>query len=714
MPPKAKPKAKAKAKAKAVAGRWRARVLPALPAALVPERWYSLPGGQSSLEQIRTGQLVQVDVEGGFMMLEVLGIHPRDPQGMYLEVAFRGGSSEAVQRWGDSAREQNRDLLLHLCCGTRRCQSDVAGRLIIHSRRFRVREQGGVTETWFEREPVALPGIERLEEPRDTPEEAVMSKVKALRDRVLSARGERTGMEALAPAEADAMLAEAEKALKSEERAAHAQKKNVGRELSARSRLQAQHSGSKRKRSRRRRRGSSSGSDSSSSSRGFRDSNKVARLCERHPGKLLKGTLQKMREYLSLREGGVGSAVTDPLSPIVTTYLTTALMPSLGDTLGLRNSRELLTLARSVDSILRGDTVGAAEILLQRFKAVEMSALEGSARGGFFWVGAATCPCFGEGGAEIQAEQRFDRTRATWREQSSWREKQPGCGQGVGLGTRPGKARRTFREATPPRQSAYWSEDCAEERSRGRAEHRAEPDEAADKESETEDEETSVAWRLREWLNKSGLTTNCIAGLTLAELGPRVLGLSEQMLALKLGPTQTNRDWRELLPLPRLPCIGEGEVTDNRWADVLGVQVAHVITRSESDQLCWALAIANGINLHYGKGWADGELTTGQWKCLGLLYRSSEYFCKLPQAVVPCEGWRELLHKKGVSYTGEVIDHGEVLDWARVVPGLPPYEHCAAVNSVALAEGEIREYLLHPELAVLDVTTLKARPRPGR
>eukprot|EP00971_Amphidinium_carterae_P069620 1377830-Amphidinium_carterae.1 len=89
-----------------------------------------------------------------------------------------------------------------------------------------------------------------------------------------------------------------------------------------------------------------------------------------------------MREYLSLRDGGVSSSSVDPLAPIVTTYLTTALMPSMGESLGLRSSRELLTIARSVDSLLRGDTVGAVECLLQRFKAVELSALEGS------WVNA--------------------------------------------------------------------------------------------------------------------------------------------------------------------------------------------------------------------------------------------------------------------------------------------------------------------------------------
>eukprot|EP00971_Amphidinium_carterae_P341968 6481071-Amphidinium_carterae.1 len=53
-------------------------------------------------------------------------------------------------------------------------------------------------------------------------------------------------------------------------------------------------------------------------------------------------------------------------------------MPSMGESLGLRSSRELLTIARAVDSMLRGDTVAAAECLLQRFKAVELSAQEGT------------------------------------------------------------------------------------------------------------------------------------------------------------------------------------------------------------------------------------------------------------------------------------------------------------------------------------------------
>eukprot|EP00971_Amphidinium_carterae_P318005 6321457-Amphidinium_carterae.1 len=130
MAPKAKAgaRAKGKARAKAVA-RIAARGLPALPAPLVPERWYGLPAGQEILTQLRTGQLLQVEVDRGTLMAEILGVHPRDAEGVFVEIGYRGGSTESIQRWGRSAQEQGRDLLLHLCTSARGCRANVADRL---------------------------------------------------------------------------------------------------------------------------------------------------------------------------------------------------------------------------------------------------------------------------------------------------------------------------------------------------------------------------------------------------------------------------------------------------------------------------------------------------------------------------------------------------------------------------------------------------------
>jgi hypothetical protein len=58
-------------------------------------------------------------------------------------------------------------------------------------------------------------------------------------------------------------------------------------------------------------------------------------------------------------------------------YFTSVLEAQQKD-LGLRNKRELRTLAEAIDALLVGDNLRATDILAVRFSAVEMSAREGS------------------------------------------------------------------------------------------------------------------------------------------------------------------------------------------------------------------------------------------------------------------------------------------------------------------------------------------------
>ena len=92
-----------------------------------------------------------------------------------------------------------------------------------------------------------------------------------------------------------------------------------------------------------------------------------------------------MTKALAARPGGTDIRLDDeqggiPTS-VVTTYLTTALAPSLmsqGKTMNVRNERELRTLSEAMDSILRGKVAHAGDILMQRFRACEMSLMESS------------------------------------------------------------------------------------------------------------------------------------------------------------------------------------------------------------------------------------------------------------------------------------------------------------------------------------------------
>ena len=99
----------------------------------------------------------------------------------------------------------------------------------------------------------------------------------------------------------------------------------------------------------------------------------------------MENGLKLMQKALASRQGGadLNGPTMDALGRfqgLVTSYLTTALNPSLavqGKPLGLRNERELRTLAEALDALLRGDLPVIGDILLQRFRAVELNAIEG-------------------------------------------------------------------------------------------------------------------------------------------------------------------------------------------------------------------------------------------------------------------------------------------------------------------------------------------------
>ena len=86
----------------------------------------------------------------------------------------------------------------------------------------------------------------------------------------------------------------------------------------------------------------------------------------------MKKGLAKMREYLP----GRGDDKDRNPSPIVRTYLTTVLLPTLGRSMGARNEAELRLLAEALDSLLAGEVALTGDLLMQQFKAVEMAQLE--------------------------------------------------------------------------------------------------------------------------------------------------------------------------------------------------------------------------------------------------------------------------------------------------------------------------------------------------
>ena len=233
----------------------------------------------------------------------------------------------------------------------------------------------------------------RVGVPRESDAEAAA--ILAEMERELAAEGV---MAELPPAQERAPRGRARAAERSERPAdilaERAAQRNSGPEVEPRRRHQRRRSRSRRRRRRRdspsdsesggsdseegggrdgRRRGASSSGAEFCDAREM-DASRPAELARRLPGALLQRFLSRITEYLAVRTGDEGEA----LPPVVMQYLTTFLAPSLGDDLSLRNGRELRTIATTLDALLRGRQAEAADLLVQRFKAVELAATEGT------------------------------------------------------------------------------------------------------------------------------------------------------------------------------------------------------------------------------------------------------------------------------------------------------------------------------------------------
>ena len=90
----------------------------------------------------------------------------------------------------------------------------------------------------------------------------------------------------------------------------------------------------------------------------------------------MKKALKKMEAYLVTNQ--LGEANGDQMRDVAMAYLTSVLLPTLGNNAGERSRRELTTLAAAIDMIVSGRMAEAGDLLVQRFKAVETAAATGT------------------------------------------------------------------------------------------------------------------------------------------------------------------------------------------------------------------------------------------------------------------------------------------------------------------------------------------------
>ena len=100
----------------------------------------------------------------------------------------------------------------------------------------------------------------------------------------------------------------------------------------------------------------------------------------------MKNGVDLMSRALSIHQRGgngaesVGVDDHSNLQEVVTRYLTTALVPgasAAGQYVGRGMMREMRTLSESLDAVIRGEPARAGDIMMQRFRAIEMSISDG-------------------------------------------------------------------------------------------------------------------------------------------------------------------------------------------------------------------------------------------------------------------------------------------------------------------------------------------------
>ena len=143
--------------------------------------------------------------------------------------------------------------------------------------------------------------------------------------------------------------------------------------------------GHKKKKRKSRSSGTSSGTGSCSDSQAEfygKDTSRYESLAEKarkKPGMLLKSGLTQMAKFLTIRTGGTDEEASRSWrDQRVGAYLNQVLFTQHSqEKLGLRNVRELVTLAEAIDLLMEGQFAAVGDVLMQRMKAVESSVTDG-------------------------------------------------------------------------------------------------------------------------------------------------------------------------------------------------------------------------------------------------------------------------------------------------------------------------------------------------
>jgi len=216
--------------------------------------------------------------------------------------------------------------------------------------------------------------------------------------------------------------------------------------------------------------------------------------------------------------------------------------------------------------------------------------------------------------------------------------------------------------------------------------------------------------------------------LEILEATPELFG--SRFVSLLSTPIQraVRKVHRDLLPLPvSHDSVEEFERRVNNSVDVAlrdakepFYQDSSRAAKRTTGSRAWLRLVIHGLNAGFGASFASKkelsglQLRTEQLDAMAELETSILYFLELPDGKVPAEDWGEKLKATQFSYEAGASARAEKVSWAQVEPKLPPAEFTAAIDAVRLASGPVRDFLLHPRKAMIDLEKIAECPPAGK
>lgn len=93
---------------------------------------------------------------------------------------------------------------------------------------------------------------------------------------------------------------------------------------------------------------------------------------QQYPGRLAARLLTKMQELLAREEGAMNLTGRNQTPASATSYFLTVVTPTYKERMNIRAARELRTIAKALDLVATGRHPEAADVLAQRYKALEL------------------------------------------------------------------------------------------------------------------------------------------------------------------------------------------------------------------------------------------------------------------------------------------------------------------------------------------------------